>query len=127
MEDLLILTADEIMEEELLLAGYTTQRQAKVNRKENLARFVSCFGVPPVVLAQLWEELQTTDIEDARVQNPNTKEMKKFLWTVHWLAVYPTEKALTGRTGLCDTTIRNNHWEYAKKNSSYESIKDCLA
>ena len=56
-----ILTADEFMQKGLLLVGFDIRRQQNVQRKANMDRFKEHFGSDPVVCAQIWEDLQTSE------------------------------------------------------------------
>lgn len=112
---MLILAPDELMQRGLLLMKHTEERQARVNRDELLWRFKSYFGEHPSVFANLWVDLQTTHIPDARVDDATEGDLHKFLWAVHFLFSYKTEASMTGLTGWCDKTIRKNIWEYVQK------------
>jgi ribosomal protein L20 len=60
------LTADEMMRKGLELCGFDWRRQNKACRALNLRRFKAHFGSNPIVYAQIWEDLQTTGIREAR-------------------------------------------------------------
>jgi hypothetical protein len=58
---------------ELLFCGladfkYTPVRQNSVSNERNLERFTYYFRKSPEALAGLWDDLQSTQIEDARVK-----------------------------------------------------------
>jgi hypothetical protein len=109
---ILILSPDEMMDKGLGMVGHGERR---VNRVEKLRLFRSAFAVNPVDLSGLWEDLQSTTIVEAKVNNASLDDLTNFLWCVHWLNVYDTEPNLAGKTGQCDTTLRKHHWLYAKK------------
>ena len=109
---MLILSPDEIMERGIGMVGHGNR---KVNRQEKLRLFRSAFAVNPVDLAGLWEDLQETTIDAAKVHNASYDDLANFLWCVHWLKVYDTEPNLAGKTGQSDTTLRKHHWSYVTK------------
>ena len=64
---LVILTEDEMLFKGLELVGFTLDRMENVERDTNIERFKAHYGSIPFVYAQIWEDLQTTDIPEARV------------------------------------------------------------
>jgi hypothetical protein len=64
---MLILTDDEVLTRGLELVGFGIDRQERVKDEENVLRFTDHFGSHPRVYAQIWEDLQTTNIAAARV------------------------------------------------------------
>ena len=62
-----IITADEFLKIGLKLVGYTKRRIRRCKKKTNVERFVAHFGSIPCVCACIWEDLQTTKNEEARV------------------------------------------------------------
>jgi hypothetical protein len=64
---MLILTDDEVLGKGLAMVGYNEERQARVKRATNIDRFKDHYGSIPVVYAQLWEDLQMTNIAAAHV------------------------------------------------------------
>ena len=53
----------------LELIGYDSKRQASVQDKTNLQRFGDSFGASPTVYAVLWEDLQSTTVAQARIDD----------------------------------------------------------
>ena len=123
---MLILTPDQIMRKGLELCGYDLKRQQRVKRETNLERFKDSYGSHPVVYAQIFEDLQTTDIDEAKVEGKKLN-LTYFLAGLHWLKRYPTEKTRSGRFKVCETTARNWGWFYAKKIQALKTVKvSCL-
>ena len=86
-----ILTADEILQKGLLLVGFSIRRQQNVQRKTNIARFKAHFGSDPVVYAQIWEDLHSSENEDLLVSEKAGADL--FLQGLHFLrcsALSPT-------------------------------------
>jgi hypothetical protein len=111
---MLILTADEFLRKGLELGGFDRHRQKKVRRAQNLERFRSFCGSNPVVYAEIFEDLQTTEIDEARV-DAATLCVDSFLMALHFLKCYPTENQLSGLLKICEKTARKWAWFYAKK------------
>ena len=117
---MLILTVNEMMQKGLELSGFALCRQQKVDPKTNLRRFKAYYGSAPIVYAQIWEDLQTTDIPEASISDEN---IDSFLMTMHFLKCYPTEVQLAGTFKICERTAREWGWYYAKKVQALKSEK----
>jgi hypothetical protein len=102
---MLILTAEDILRKGLELGGFDRDRQKKVRRAQNLERFKSLYGSNPVVYAAIFEDLQMTQIPEARV-DPKTLCVESFLMAFHFLKCYPTENQLSGLFKICERTAR---------------------
>ena len=90
----LINTADEALVCGLSLVGIGEYRQKRQRRTTNISDFKAHFGVAPIVCAQIWEDLQTSDIPEARIDTATAKgnvSIEKLLWAFHFLMRYPTE------------------------------------
>ncbi len=90
----LILTTDEILRKGLLLVGFDVRRQQNVKRETNIGRFKTHYGSHPVVLAQIWEDLQTTENPEARISEKASADL--FLQGMHFLKCYPKETERSG-------------------------------
>jgi hypothetical protein len=79
MVALVVLLADKICAKGLKLLGFDrTFHQSKASCSLNESQFKSFFGSEPVVYAQIWEDLQMTEIEKAHI-NPCTATINHFL------------------------------------------------
>jgi len=65
---LFIYTADQLLRIGLKMLGSDEHRQKRQSKKSNLADFKAHYGVYPIVIAQMWEDLQTTTIPEARFE-----------------------------------------------------------
>jgi hypothetical protein len=110
MEASLIIAPDDLMSIGLELVGFGAYRQKSVQRATNLKRFKSFYGSAPVVYANIWEDLMTTDIEEARV-SPSDAVLKNYLLAIHFLKVYPTDERLAGQFKTCVKTARKWEWQ----------------
>jgi hypothetical protein len=123
---LVIYTADEILSIGLTLMGFPHERQESVSRDKNLDRFRSHYGSNPVVYAQIWEDLQLTDIEDARIDAPTAKSLKYFLMSINFLKCYPVRNVQEGDFGISDRTAREKSWLFLKKIQALKAEKVSL-
>jgi hypothetical protein len=75
---ILIYTPDQVLRRGLSLAGMDVDRQEKQNRESCIGDFKAAYGIHPLVLAQIWEDLQTTTIPTARIIRPKTRAFCAF-------------------------------------------------
>jgi hypothetical protein len=75
----------------LKLVGFKRRRILRVwSSKTTINRFKGFFGASPAVYAEIWEDLQRTDVVEARVPVQD-RNLKYFLMAMHHLKRYPTE------------------------------------
>jgi hypothetical protein len=103
LAQILLLAADEAMWRGLALAGFDSHCQKSVCKATNLERFKSGHGSLPVVLAQMWEDLQFTNVPEAKI-NATKVDADCFLMAIHFLACHPNEKQREGLFKICDRT-----------------------
>ena len=108
---MILLTADEMLEFGLELAGDKVSNSNKVNDR----RFRALYGSASVVCSVIWEALQTTAILEARIEPRSRKDLKYFMVAMYFLKVYPTENVIHTAFKLDEKTIRTHSWFYAKK------------
>jgi len=87
---LVVLTVEEILRKGLLLVNYSRKRIRKAKKKRNLERFRGHYGSDPIVIAQIWEDLQRTLIPEAHLP-PDDAKLDRFLMAMHHLKRYPTD------------------------------------
>jgi hypothetical protein len=119
-----ILTADKIMRKGLLLVGFDVHRQQKVKTKTNSSRFKTHFGSHPVVYAQIWEDLQTTENPKACISEKACANA--FLQGIHFLKCYSKEAERSGTFKVCEKTARNWGWYFALKVQALKGEKVSL-
>lgn len=117
----MIFTVDQVMRIGLDWAGFDACRRERVIRATNIKRFQSHFGCSPLVCAVIWEDLLTTEIQEARI-NPATTLDKMFL-ALYLLNVYTTEEKLAGCSKLCETTARKWAWFIASRIQALKAKK----
>ena len=120
-----ILTANEILRKGLELVGFDWHRQRNVSRPTNLQRFRAHYGSNPVVYAQIWEDLQTTAIPEARIDT-KIADSDNFLMAIRFLKGYPTESEQAGIFKLCEKVVRKWTWYYACKVQALKGQKVSL-
>jgi hypothetical protein len=113
---LVVYTANEILSIGLSLTRIDAFRQEKVDRETNLDHFRSLFGSNPVVYAQIWEDLQTTDIHDARIDGATAKTgIRYFLMSIYFLKNYPTGPLQESSFRVSVRTAHEKNWFFLKK------------
>jgi hypothetical protein len=122
MADLQIFSPDEIMQEGLRVAGFRQQRIANAGIITNIARFKAFYGSSPAETAILWEELQTTKIDNARLQK-NEKDIHYLLMALHFLFTYPTKHRAEGMFDVAIKTFYKWTWLFVDKMAALSASK----
>lgn len=102
MNNFLVHTPDEILYTGLTLVGFSDDRQ-QVCRDTSLVRFRSHYGSNPLVYSELCEDLQTTNIAEARVDD---MKIHYFLMSIHFLKCYPTAEQQSALFKVDEKTAR---------------------
>lgn len=107
-----IVTVQQILQAGLALF-YSPARVARVkNNSTNLDRFNTKFGVQPVTACMIYEDLQKTNIDDARIDSPNDISLKFFLISLYYLQKYPTEDVMESTLDISPRYISKMVWQY---------------
>jgi hypothetical protein len=120
-----ILTPNEMLVKGLELMGWS---EKQINRKSKkrwgklCGFFAADFGAKPHVLCQIWEDLQTTTIEAARLL-PEERNLEHFLYAMHFLKAYPTEKQRQNKWNVCDRILRDTGWLFVAKMAALQELK----
>jgi hypothetical protein len=122
MDGLVIMTPDQIMAEGLRIAGFDNGRQNRAGLSTNIARFKAFYGGSPSDVAILWEDLQTTEIEEALLDD-NEKDIHFLLMALHFLFVYPTKHRAEGLFEVAIKTFYKWTWLFVKKLAALSSSK----
>ena len=122
-DEIAVFTPNEMLWHGLLAVGYEERRIQRVGMSKNLSRFRQKFCSHPRVYSDLFTLLQTTDIEEARLDCSVFgvgKTLDYFFMGIYLLAKYPTEQdAETAfASGPCDRTWRKHAWNIVHKISS---------
>ena len=111
-----IKTADEMLFEGLLLAGFDADMQ-KRQPKSNLRDFIDRYGSSPTELSIVWADLQTTNNPEGFVPE-NKRNLVYFFVANHFLKQCPTEsekKAAYQKLSLRRQTLRDWIWFFVEK------------
>lgn len=108
------LAAMEFMD--LGLSVWYTKGRLKTFRtmKSKAAKFKDYYGVRPLLCASLWEDLQTTDIAAARLDDEHLNP-KHFLMALHTLKKYPTDNKRVGPWDMNWDDARTAVWYFLCK------------
>jgi len=128
-----VLTALEILHIGLRLVNFTCERINRIaeDSTTNADRFRKHCGVDHFVAAQMFEDLQITEIEEARLDE-NKISIKCYLIAMHFVKVYDVEGRREPIFDLSPKTMREWVWHCVEKiqNLKHEKIvwpDDCLA
>ena len=113
MDLLDIKTPAQLLDIGLRLMGWSCRRIKRAKVKGNKRRFRAHFGCSPVVLAQLYEDLQITPIAKARITREQI-DVRDFLGTINFLKRYPTEIEREAIMDMSAKTIRKRTWMYLR-------------
>ena len=120
----MIVTADELLWRGLVLVGFSGARIGNVSRSTNLARFRSHYGSNPIVYSEIWEDLQTSPIPEARIiTDAGFVNLDSFMLAIFFMTCYPTEAQLAATFKVCEKTARNRCWFFAKKVQALKAAK----
>lgn len=114
LDDLDIRTVDEMLVVGLGYQKYAEHQVWKVKRETSNERFRKAYGADPHVYAQLWEDIQTTDTPEARL-DPADRNIKYFFMTLHFLKKYDTEEDSASMFRMNDNYVRKYKWLYIDK------------
>jgi len=122
--DLEIYTMDEMLEIGLKLLRWEDHQLARVCRETRVTRYRGHFGANPGVYAQMWEDLQTTTMEDARVA-PSRRCIKQFHAALHFLYRYPAEieRETTWSNISHMDKLRNECWYFVDRIRALLALK----
>ena len=85
---LVVLADEQILRKGLEIDGFDDYRQNRVNGDANDKRFRAAFGSSSLVLAEIWEDLQTTDNDEARIHPKYSSDVDRFLMAMYFLKNY---------------------------------------
>jgi hypothetical protein len=99
------------------LQMFFTERRIKNTkyRSTNVLRFVKKFGISPTTACFVYEDLQKTKNDLARINDPSDKTLLFFLAAVYMLKKYPTEDDLESTLDYSPRYISRKVWEYVEK------------
>jgi hypothetical protein len=89
----------------------------------HLRRFKACYGSAPQVICAIWWDLQTADIDEARISNVTVRSLERLLMTMYFLKTNLSEHCMAGIFQLSEPTVRKWCWAYAAKIQALKAIK----
>lgn len=116
-----VATSASILRFGLELMGIDHERH---KAKSNLRDFRSHYGMNPVIYAHIWYDMQTTNVQEARIDTSQEGVcLKNFLFALYYLRTYPTEDQLAPRWGLSVKTARKWGWFFLEKIAALRASK----
>jgi len=104
-------TASQFLSFGLETVGFKADRNDRTCLKTKMNRFRGSFGCGPAACSAVFQDLQTTDNPDARINKPNSFY---FLVAINWLATYKKECEMAGFFDTDDKTLRVHINSYVK-------------
>lgn len=116
------LSEQEMLFYGLAQAGIDRCSQQKQKHEENVKHFKALYGSEPRVYAALWEDLQTTLLEDAHI-DPKKDTFDGFLIAIHFLKCYPTQYEQKTLFHYCIKTGAELCWKFCRKIQALKAEK----
>jgi hypothetical protein len=109
-----LVTSGQMMYLGLRLLRYQSRRLKRCKNKVNYQRFKSHYGVSPCTAAWIYSDMQSTEIEEARLRGSES-DLKFFFMALHYLRKYPTEEDIVAIFDYCAYWARQKIWGTIKK------------
>jgi len=120
----IVYTPTQILERGLSLAGMSEARQRRQKRSSSINDFKAIYGIHPVVVADVWVDLQTTTIASAKIDTTKRwVHLKNFLRTLYFVRAYPTETQMKVQFGNTEKTIRRFVWYFLHRVQELKALK----
>ena len=117
-----ILTEDEMLIEGLYALDWTQKQIDRMQDAGNKEKFRGHYGADPHVIAQIWEDLITTDLPQARV-DPKKRPLAQFFVALHFLKRYQTEIEKNTTWKKSKNTLRDWTWFFVGKIRALKALK----
>ncbi|CAB9525015.1 hypothetical protein SEMRO_1617_G286340.1 [Seminavis robusta] len=120
-----VLTPEEMLQHGMKLIGWNERqlrRKSKKRWRKWCILFAADFGAKPHVVCQIWEDLQTTALKEAYL-HPNQRNLDQFLYALHFLKAYPTEKQRQNKWHVCDRLLRDSGWFFVERIAALKELK----
>ena len=105
-----------------MLVNYTVKHIQRAKAKQNNVCFKAHFGASPAVVAQIWEEFQTTPFDELRVSSDDL-DLDGFLMALHHLKKYPTDLEREPIFDIDGMQGRNKVWFWVQKIQQLKKVK----
>lgn len=107
--------------------GISREKQGRRSFKANFDGFKNHYGASPVVLAEMWHDLCSTSIDDAKLtdKEKGEKGFSSFLMVHHFLWTYPKNAGvLASRFGVCEKNASGRAlWYWVNKVAALRAAK----
>ena len=121
-----ILTVIEMQEFGVKLT-YNEKRTKRAKTETNEGRFLKSFGVTPKTACVIYENLQQTTNQTARIEKPDATALRYFLISLYFLRNYPTREDLERQFDYSRGWIAAKCWEWAKRIDALREEKIVLS
>jgi hypothetical protein len=109
-----LVTSGQMMYLGLRLLRYQSRRLKRCKTMVNYKRFKSHYGISPCTAAWIYSDMQSTEIEEARLQGSES-DLKCFFMALHYLRKYPTKEDIVAIFDYCAFWARQKIWGTIKK------------
>jgi DDE superfamily endonuclease len=126
VDDILVLTGEEILRRGLMLLGWSERKLARASRNRHAKHthlFICDFGANPHVVAEIFSDLQTTDIAAVKIDDATIDDLENLLFALQFLKVYPTEGQRQNKWHQCDRVLRDNCWDILLRLQALKATK----
>jgi DDE superfamily endonuclease len=121
MDRLCTIRSFQFLQRGLLLVGFDLPWQERTSiMAKNVARFQASFGMGPGACASVFKDLQTTEFDEASINNPKSGY---FLMALNWLATYKTEHEMAGFFRCDEMTARTHIGKFVNALAALEAKK----
>jgi hypothetical protein len=111
-----LFTSEEFLHLGLKILGFDP-RESKI---ANLRRYKASFAASPETLESIFRDLQSTNIDDARVEKPNPRHL---LMAINWLTNYESQEVIAGTFKCDEKTVSKWSWFYTQKICALKGAK----
>ena len=109
-----LLSNDEVLKQGLLLAGVDLKSQSRVRDATSIKQFKAIYGTDPSVCAQIFNDLQTTTITEAKI-DASSVPLPGFFVALHFLKRYQTEEEQSIFFKMSRNTVRKWKWFFVNR------------
>ena len=102
-------TVEQMRREGLLFAKYRKKQIRKAKPSVRVKWFKRAFGITHLTAAHVYRDLQTTDLEDAKIKG-GPKQLENFLMALFFLKKYPYNGDMEREFGYTEETCSNKVW-----------------
>ena len=114
-DTLVCYTADQILRRGMKLAGMSEAKIDKKNNESLIKSFVDRYGSRPVVYAQIWEDLQRTQVVKAFLPIKDRDKIDYYFMALHFLKRYYVEAERALMYDRHEDTVRDWTWYFVEK------------